>query len=151
MVRHYKIICIAAALFLLCSCLDQIVEKPTFILKDVSLTVHSMKELDVLFTVDVRNPNRYSLYVDSLEYHFSLNNHEAARGRYSESFEVQPASVKEITVPLTIGINNLGSNIKTLIHGEGIPYRIEGTLHLKVLWGSMAIPFVKEGSFKIKL
>ena len=148
---YSRIICIAIIVLMLCSCLDRFVEKPTFILKDVSLTMNGMKELKALLTIEVRNPNRFSLHFESLEYRLSLDNREAARGRYAEPFQVPPASAKEVAVPLNIGFDDLGSHIKALIKGKGLPYRIQGTLHLKALWGSMSIPFNKEGKFNIKL
>jgi LEA14-like dessication related protein len=148
-----KFLKVALIIILLClqyACLGWIVEKPTFVLKDVSLTLHSMKELKTRITVEIKNPNRYSLNFESLEYRLALENHETGRGRYTESFEVPPNSVKEISIPLTMEFDGLGTHLKSFLLGKDIPYKIEGTVHLKVLWGSIAIPFLKDGSFNIK-
>jgi len=146
-----RIIGLVALLSLLCSCLDRIVEKPTFILKDASLTLHDMAVLKALLTVEVQNPNRFSLQFQSLEYRFFLDGRESAKGKYAEPFEVPPSSTEEVAIPLTIGFNDLGSHLKKVIKGKDIPYRIEGTLQLKALWGSLAIPFNKKGTLHVKL
>ncbi len=146
-----RIIGLVALLSLLCACLDRIVEKPTFILKDASLTLHDMAVLKALLTIEVQNPNRFSLQFRSLEYCFVLDGREAAKGKYAEPFEVPASSTEEITIPLTIGFNDLGSHLKKVIKGKDIPYRIEGTLHLKALWGDLAIPFDKKGTLHVKL
>ncbi|MBN1545332.1 MAG: LEA type 2 family protein [Syntrophaceae bacterium] len=143
---------IALVVILLClqyACVDRFVEKPTFILKNISLSLQSMKELQALLTVEVNNPNRFSLKFNSLEYRFFFENREAASGVYTDSIELPAASVKEVAIPLTVEFADLGTPLKSLIRGKDVPYRIEGTLHLKVLWGSIAIPLIKEGSLNI--
>ncbi len=150
MPKFLKIIFVITLLCLQYACLDRIVEKPTFTLKDVSLTLHSMKELKARLTVEVINPNRYSLNFESLEYQFALKNREAAKGRYAEAFEVPPHSSKEITIPLAMELDGMSSYLKSFIMGKDIPYKLEGTVQLKVLWGSITLPFLKEGAFNIK-
>ncbi|MDX9745917.1 MAG: LEA type 2 family protein [Syntrophales bacterium] len=150
MSRYLRMIFVLVILCLHCACLDRIVEKPAFTLKNVSLTLHSMKELKARLTVEVQNPNGYSLSFRSLEYRFALENREAAQGCYAEAFEVPPQSAREITIPLTMELDGMGSPLKSFLMGRDIPYKIEGTVHLKILWGSLALPFLKEGSFNIK-
>jgi len=148
--QYFRIIFILAVLCLLCSCVDRIAEKPTFTLKEVSLKLHSMKELKALLTVEVKNPNGFALNFKSLEYQFLLDNREAGRGVYAEPFQVPPSSAREITIPLTLKVDNMGSYVKSFILGKDIPYKVEGNVRLKLLWGSITIPFAKEGHFNIK-
>lgn len=150
MPKYIKMLFVMALLFLQYACLDRVLEKPTFTLKDVSLTLHGMKELKARLTVEVKNPNRYSLNFESMEYEFVLENYQTAKGRYAEAFEVSPQSAREITIPLTMELDGMGSHLKSFILGKDISYKIEGMVHLKVLWGSIAIPFLKEGAFNIK-
>ena len=143
---------VTLVIILLCfqyACLDRVVEKPSFTLKNVSLNLHSMKELKTLLTVEVNNPNRFDLHFKSLEYRFSFENREAAQGVYETPFDVPASSTKEVSIPLDITFSDLQTPLKSLIRGKEIPYRIEGTLYLKVLWGTLSIPFVKEGGYKL--
>ena len=146
--RYVGPILILAVLCFLCSCVDRFAEKPTLTLKEVSLTLHSMKELKALLTVEIRNPNSFALNFKSLEYQFALENREAGRGIYDEPFQVPPSSTRTVTIPLAIEFDDLGSCIKSFIRGKDIPYKIEGILRLKLLWGSLKIPFAKEGHIK---
>ncbi|MCE5265513.1 MAG: LEA type 2 family protein [Deltaproteobacteria bacterium] len=148
--QYFRMIFILAALCLLCSCVDRIAEKPTFTLKEVSLKLHSMKELKALLTVEVKNPNNYALNFKSLEYHFLLDNQEAGKGIYAEPFQVPPSSARTVTIPLTMEFDGMDSCIKSFIRGKDIPYKVEGNFRLKLLWGSIKIPFAKEGHFNIK-
>lgn len=72
MPKYIKIVLVMVLLCLQYGCLGWIVEKPTFDLKEVSLTLHSMKKLEAVLTVFVNNPNHYDLTVTSFDYRISL-------------------------------------------------------------------------------
>jgi LEA14-like dessication related protein len=145
MIRKLQILLIVALFCCQYACLDRMVAKPTFTLKDVSLSLQGMKELQALLTLEVNNPNRFSLNFQSLEYRFFFENRETARGQYNQTFTIPASSTQELSIPLSMEFKDLGSPLKSLIRGKDVPYRIEGTLHLKVLWGSITIPFSKDG------
>ena len=142
----------ALLILLLCfqyGCLGIIVKKPIFSLEDISLTLQGVQKGEASLAVEIKNPNRFNLHFKSLEYRFVLEDREAAKGIYVESFEVPALSTRKVTLPLTMAFPDLVGPLKSLILGKDIPYRIEGTLYIKVLWRSIAIPFMKKGTYNI--
>jgi LEA14-like dessication related protein len=148
--KFIKVVLIIVLLCLQYACLGWIVEKPTFALKEVSLTLHSMKELEALLTVSVDNPNRYDLTVTSFEYRILLGEKEMSKGSYNEPIRIPKTSQQEIKIPLSAEFDNLGAIFKAYISGQDIHYRVEGIVHVKALWGSTTIPLVREGHWNIK-
>lgn len=132
-------------------CLGWIVEKPTFDLKEVSLTLHSMKKLEAVLTVFVNNPNHYDLTVTSFDYRISLGEKEVGKGFYNEPIRIPKDSRQEIKIPLTAEFDNLGAIFKSYLAGQDVPYHLEGTVLVKVLWGRTKIPLSREGHLNIKL
>jgi LEA14-like dessication related protein len=128
---------------------DWIVEKPTFALKEVSLTLHSMKKLEVLLTVAVNNPNPYDITVTSVDYRIFLGNKEVGKGLYANPIRIPKTSRTEIKIPLTAEFGNLNSIFKSYLSGQGVPYRVEGTVHVKALWGRTTIPLTRDGRLNI--
>jgi LEA14-like dessication related protein len=149
-IKYLKIVCMLTVLCLQFSCVGWIVEKPSFVLREVSLTLHSMKELKALLTVSVNNPNPYDLTVTSVDCRIFLRDKEAGKGFLTEPIRVPKASQTEIKIPLTAEFGDLGPILKSYLAGKDVPYRIEGTVHVKVLWGRTEIPLAKEGHLNIK-
>ena len=134
-------------ILLLCfqyGCLGIIVKKPSFSLKNVSLTLQSAQKGEASLTLEIVNPNRFKLHFKSLEYRFSIAGRQAGAGLFSQPFHISPESAKEVTVPLAIEFESLSAPLKLLIRGQDIPYSIEGTLHVKILWSSIKVPFAKD-------
>jgi LEA14-like dessication related protein len=148
--KYLKIVFVMVLLCLQYGCVGWIVEKPTFALKEVSLTLHSMKKLEAVLTVFVNNPNHYNLTVTSFDYRISLGDKEVGKGFYNEPIRIPKDSQQEIKIPLTAEFDNLGSIFRSYLSGQDVPYHVDGTVHVKVLWGSTEIPLVREGHLKIK-
>lgn len=150
MPRYFKIALVTVLICLQYACLDWIVEKPTFAVKEVSLTLHAMKKMEALLTVSVNNPNSYELTVTSVDYRILLGDKEVGKGLYSDTIRIPKASRQEIKIPLSAEFDNLGAIFKSYISGQDVRYRVEGTVHVKVLWGSAKIPLIREGYWNIK-
>lgn len=135
---------------LLYGCLGWIMEKPTFALREVSLSLQSMKKLEALLTISVNNPNRYDLTVTSVGYTIFLGEKEVGNGLYTEPIQIRKASRQEIKIPLSAEFDNLGTIFKSYLSGQDVSYRVEGTVQVKALWGTAKIPLSREGHWNIK-
>jgi len=125
------------------------VEKPTFQLNGISLSLRSMTTLNGAITVAVHNPNFYDLTLNGVEYRIKLGDKSLAEGISQEKMKIPGKAQTDIKIPLHAEFSNMGSVFKMYISGKDVSYEIEGTLYVKVLWIDLKVPFSKEGALNI--
>jgi LEA14-like dessication related protein len=145
-VKIFQKILIALVLCVfLASCLNSIIEKPSFVIRKIAISPRSFTEMNLLLGIEVQNPNRFDLTLKSFEYTVSLKNEEIGSGRLEKELLIPSSSTTQIEAPVAAKFKNLGGNFKTLITGEELPYRIEGKAEVKTVFGSRMFPFSKDG------
>lgn len=134
--------------FFLMSCLGWVLEKPSFVLREILLSPRSFTEMDLLLGLDVENPNRFDLTLKSFEYTVYLNNEEIGQGRLEKEILIPSKSITRVQAPIAASFKNLGASLKSLIAGvvgKDVSYKIEGKTNVKTFFGSYNFPFSKEG------
>jgi LEA14-like dessication related protein len=71
------------------SCLNRIIEEPSFVLREIILKPSSLTEANLLIGLNIQNPNRFDLTLKSFEYTLLLDDKEIGTGHLE----------KEILVP----------------------------------------------------
>ena len=150
--KHLRTRC---GLLLLCilplflvSCLGWILEKPSFVLREITLSPRSLIEMNLLLRLDVQNPNRFDLTLKSFEYILYLNNEEIGNGRLEKEILIPSSSIAGVEAPVAASFKNLGVSLKSVIAGftgKDVSYKIEGKAKVKTFFGSFNFPFSKEG------
>lgn len=136
--------------FLLPSCLNWFLEKPTFALKEVAITRITFTDINFLFGIEVQNPNSFDLTLRALEYTVYFNDREVGRGRLEKEARITKASSTLVQVPLQADFKSLGDPVGLIMAGKDLNYKIEGAAVLKASLGSTTLPFSKSGEIKIK-
>ena len=134
----------AFSIFLL-SCLNWILEKPSFVLRGVILSPRSFTEMNLLIGLEVQNPNRFDLTLKSFECTIYLNNVEIGKGRLESELLIPSSSTTQIQVPIDAKFKDLGGSLKAILTGGELPYRIEGKADVRTAFGSLSFPFSREG------
>ena len=135
---------------LLVSCLSWILEKPSFVLREIILRPRSFTEMNLLLGLEVQNPNRFDLTLKSFEYTVYLNNEEIGNGRLEKELLIPSSSITRVQVPVVAKFKDLGGSLKTIITGDELPYKIEGKTDIKTAFGGLNFPFSKEGRINLK-
>jgi LEA14-like dessication related protein len=135
---------------LLTSCLNWFLEKPTFTPKEVSVTRISSGELNILFGVEVLNPNTFDIRLKALEYAISIHGQEIGKGRMEEEVLISGSSTTLVRVPLQIRFKDLGIPFGFALAGRDLPYKIEGVAIINARLGTATFPFSKAGEIKLK-
>jgi LEA14-like dessication related protein len=148
---HYRILLLCVLSVFLVSCLGWILEKPSFVLREIIVSPRSFKETNLLLSLEVQNPNRLDLTLTSFEYTVSLNNEEIGNGRLEKEFLIPSSSVTRIQVPVVAKFKDLGGSLKAIITGDNLPYKIEGKAYVKTALGSISFPFSKEGNINLRI
>ena len=132
----------------LVSCLGWILEKPSFVLREITLSPRSLIEMNLLLGLDVQNPNRFDLTLTSFEYAVYLNNEEIGKGRLEKEILIPSSSITQVQAPVAASFKNLGGSLRSIIAGmtgKDVSYKIEGKAEVKTFFGSFNFPFSKEG------
>ena len=132
------------------SCLSWFLEKPSIIVREIILSPRSLMEMNLLLGIEVQNPNRFDFTLTSFEYTVYLNNEETGSGRLEKEILIPASATTRVQVPVAATFKNLGGSLKTIITGDDLPYKIEGTAGIKTSFGSLSFPFSKEGRINLK-
>ena len=136
-------VCILCVLF--SGCLGWILEKPTFVVREISLKPRSLAEMELRLGIEVHNPNRFDLTLTSLDYTVFLEDRKIGEGRLERALQIPAASTTSIRAPLGVRFRDLGGGVRAFLTGGEIPYRIEGSAVIKTVFGSGTFPFTKDG------
>jgi len=134
----------------LVSCLSWIVEKPSFVLREVILNPGSITDMNLILGIEVQNPNRFDLTLKSFEYSVYFNNEEIGNGRLEKEFLIPSSSTTRVRIPVAAKFKDLHGSLKTIIAGNEIVYKIEGKADVKTKFGSLKFLFSKEGHINLK-
>ena len=134
----------------LVSCLNWIMEEPSFVLREIILRPSSLTEGNLLIGLDVQNPNRFDLTLKSFEYVLFLDNKEIGTGHLEKEILVPSLSTTQVQVSVAAKFKDLGGSLKTIIAGHDLPYKIEGKVSIKTAFGSRYFPFSKDGRINLK-
>ena len=134
----------------LVSCLNMIMEKPSFVIREIVLSPSSFTEANLLIGLDVQNPNRFDLTLKSFEYTLFLDSEEIGTGRMEKEILVPSSSTTQVQVSVIAKFKDLGGSLKTIITGQDLPYKIEGKASIETIFGSRQLPFSKDGRINLK-
>ncbi len=144
------LISLFALSILLVSCLSWVMEKPSFVLREITLRPRSFTEMNLLLGVDIQNPNRFDLTLKSFEYTIYLNNKKIGRGCLEKEILIPSSSIIRVQMPVVTKLKDWGRNLKTIITGDELPYKIEGKTDIKIAFVYRSFPFSKEGHINLK-
>lgn len=143
---YCRILFLLSFSILFISCLSWIVEKPTFAIRGLTLKQISLKEVNVIFDLDVQNPNSFDLTLQTFEYTVYLKNEEIGNGRMEKELLIPSSSTTRIQVPVVAKFKDWSRSLKTILTEGDLLYKIEGNTDVKTVFGSRKFPFSKEGS-----
>jgi LEA14-like dessication related protein len=146
--KRYFIIIFALSIGL-ASCLNWVIEKPSLIIREITIRPHSFTEINLLIGLDIRNPNRFDLTLKSFKYTIYLNNEEFGQRSLENELLLHSLSVTQAQLPLVAKLQKLG-NLKAIITGQDLPYKIEGTADVKTAIGHSNFTFSQEGNVNLR-
>lgn len=143
--KRYFIILFALSIMLV-SCLNWVMEKPSFVIREITLKPRSLTEMTLLIGLDVKNPNCFDLTFKSFEYTVYLNNAEIGSGHLEQEILIPSSSTTRVTAPISAELKNWGGSvIKAILTGDKLLYKIEGKTDIQTFLGGVKLPFSQEG------
>lgn len=148
--NYFKIFLMLVLSFILTSCLNWIMEVPSFTIRGVTLRPVSFTGMSLLLDIDVRNPNFFDLKFKSFEYTVYLKNEPIGNGSLENELLIPSSSTTRIKVPLTASFKDLSGSLKTILTEEDLPYKIAGKVTVNTVFGSRRFDFSNEGHINLK-
>ena len=117
-------------------------------LKNLSLT-----GADLLLSVQLENPNAFSMLLKGLQYQFEVGGRDWISGSAEKATQVAEKGQGVIEIPLSLNLLEMGTSVYKLLAGDKeLNYQFGGKLDLATslpLLGAVSLPFDHSGSIKL--
>ncbi|MFQ5677047.1 MAG: LEA type 2 family protein [bacterium] len=123
------------------------VQKPIVRFSGVRIARPSFDSLDLLFDLEITNPNPVGIRLDEFEYNLALGGTDFLQGQQEEGMELRARSTDIVHVPLTLDYTDIYDTIRHTKDRDSTDYEIRLVLafDLQVVGLPVKIPVRKQG------
>lgn len=121
-------------------------KKPEMNLKSIKLEKFSFEKMDLIFSVEVKNPNDFDIDMKSLSYEVEMNEQKIATQNVSNPVKVEALKTSTVELPLSVNMGQIFSSIGGLLQSKESTYKISGSAQ----FGFITLPFSETGFFIIE-
>lgn len=126
---------------------------PKISVKNLSLEKLSLAGASLALSLQVDNPNAFSLGLDKLNYDFSVNGKRWLSGNESALGNLKKGAKSVITLPINLNFMQMGSGLYSLLSGnKDLSYSLNGKLDASSghkLIGDFDMPFNSDGKVRL--
>ncbi|MBT2989482.1 MAG: LEA type 2 family protein [Candidatus Thiodiazotropha sp. (ex Ctena orbiculata)] len=127
---------------------------PAFSVRSLGVKRLSLEEAELELQLEIDNPNRFSLLLQQLDYHFKLNGIAIANGLIEQPLTIEQDGVGMVAIPLSVNLRRAGMGLySALLNRSGLNYELNGSLDAttsNALLKRLQIPLDKQGSIKLR-
>lgn len=123
-------------------------EPPEVSVAGLGLGRPGLFEQELRVDLKLRNPNDFTIPVESLRFDLEVNDLPFARGRTSEDFELPALGETVVPVTVLVATTDLMDRALRLGTEQRIEYTLTGTAELGHLFGS-SVPFERSGALAL--
>lgn len=123
------------------------IKKPMVELGDARLTGLSFDKADLLFKINITNPNAVGINLSGFDYALSLNQNNFLNGKNSDALQINANDNSTIDFPVSLGFKQIFDTFQNLKNADTIAYKLDLNLgfDLPVL-GVTPIPLSTSGN-----
>jgi len=135
-------------LFTHCAELQQFspVQKPVVKLANTRITGLSLNTIDLIFDLDIENPNPLSIRTAGLDYDFQLNHASLVKGNQNDEMLIQSNGKSRVAIPLSLNFQDIYQAYQSLKNQDSTEYALKcGVIFDLPLLGPTRIPVQKSG------
>lgn len=105
---------------------------PVMVIESLNLKKLGIFKSELELVIRLKNPNNFSLSLDSLDYNFTVNNKSWGGGITSTSTDFKEKGENRITIPFVIKPADIGMDVlKSAINGTKLDMIFRGKAHLR--------------------
>lgn len=133
-----------------CASIRPQLEQPNISLANVEIGEIGLLQQRYLLTLNVQNPNNFTIPVRGMSYVLQLAGSDFARGVSPKSFSVPAYGETQVQVEMTTNALSILHKLQGLLSGktDAVSYQLSGKLDVG-LAGIGTIPFRNAGEFKL--
>jgi LEA14-like dessication related protein len=126
------------------------IKKPSAQITDTKITGLSFTDVDLLFDVNIDNPNNVSIDMAGVDYDLKINNYALVKGNQNEPLSINALGSSGLKIPVSINYKDLYQAVKSLSEKNNSAYAFEGGLsfNLPVL-GNIRVPISASGEIPL--
>jgi len=132
---------VLSTLLILAACRTNLVHKPTWRLHGVEIGQVDATEATLRINVKITNPNPVAMVVERIAYRLMFNDVTLARGEKVGAFEFRPYQEAGMSLPVSVDLTTLLTQLPFLQGYEKVPYYVEGEVTLKAFGIRKTFPF----------
>jgi LEA14-like dessication related protein len=139
-------------------CTSAVFNQPEVTLENVQVGGLGLQGGTLLVSLQVINPNRFSLNADQLTYQLALRDPgvqtdttwiDFATGTYDQAFSVGARDTALVQIPVDFNYSGLGAAAGSLLRAGTFTYRASGTVNVRTPLGTHEVPYRKRGTFTL--
>jgi LEA14-like dessication related protein len=153
--RHIITLLFLVLLFQGCTSLEQAEQlmtgiQPTGEVKGVKLSGLDLKGIDLLFDVEVDNPNPVAISLDGLDYDLKLLNRSFLKGQQAMGMSLAADGKSQVKLPVRMEFDKLLKQYSDLGKRDDVPYQLDLGMGVDVpLLGRLRLPVSYEGRLPV--
>ncbi len=135
-----------------CAELNQLIEtanvrEPDVKVADVKIGSFTFKKVNLVFDIDISNPNSLGIDLNGFDYNFLLNDHSFLKGEQNQPLKILANGKSSVKVPVSLTFDEVYKAYKNLVNQDSIHYSFKSGLKFKLpILGVTRIPVSKSGT-----
>ena len=126
------------------------VQKPTAQVVNAKLNGLSFSQADLLFDIQINNPNSIGVSLAGLDYGLKINDFSLFSGNKNDALTVEAQGTSTVQIPLSLKYEDIYKTVKTLTNQSKSIYAFEGGLSFDLpVLGKVRIPVSKSGELPL--
>ena len=123
------------------------IQKPVVNLSDVKMTGLSFDSVDLLFHIDIDNPNNVGIKLAGFDYDLQIEDNSFISGKQDNGLAIKANGSEIIKLPLTLKFKDIYNTFSIVKDLDSVQYKLNSGLsfNLPVL-GDIRIPVTKSGN-----
>lgn len=134
-----------AAMVSSCATLKDALKEPEVSVTDMQIKAVSLSDMQVDFTLGVKNPNPLGISLSGMRYKLDVDDKSMLSGDSRQKLKVKANSSSTLSLPLSINYKDLAGGVGALLKKDKVPYALSGDLD----FGLFRVPYKKQGILEL--
>ena len=126
------------------------IKKPVAKVEDAKLTALSFEQVDLLFGIDINNPNSIGIALDGFDYDLLLNDNSFVSGDQNEKLDIAAGQTSRVNFPVSLKFTDIYDMYTSLRNIDSTKYQVKlGLIFNLPVLGDTRIPISHTGHLPI--
>jgi len=148
-------IVIGSGVFFGCASVQEFIKKnvqlPKVKFSGAKISGLSFEAVDLLFDLEITNPNPAGIHLSELDYDFLLNDNSFLKGKQEHGLEIKARSTNIVQIPLSLNFVDVYNTFDGLKNQDSTTYEISAGLSFNIQFSGIPqrIPIRKRGTLPL--